>query len=292
MGEPRKKLAAFGRAAITAFAIALIPQGVWSALLVANVKLNPRVPWAVVVIVALLVLMWRYLGGAFPPARTAQTRRRHMRAVLVPRTVAAWSFIAGGLALIALTGLWMVLAQLVRMPGSVLPSMGNVPAGVVALALVTGAAISPICEQIGIWGYAQVMLGRDFTRRDAIVLSALIFAVLPHPPFGVPLLLKIAFFFLVGLVFSVTAELTGTIATNIVVHALGLFIFFAVIWPSDPQRPLVSITGVDFWFVLHAAQAAVGAMLAVWAFIRLNRIVTPYAGAGGCVTARPLRQKA
>jgi membrane protease YdiL (CAAX protease family) len=280
MGESRKKLATFGRALITAFAIALIPQGVWSALLVANLKLNPRVPWAVVVIVALLVLMWRYLDGAFPPARTAQARRRHMRAVLVPRAVAAWSFIAGGLALIALTGLWMVLAQLVRMPGNVLPNMANVPAGVVALALVTGAAISPVCEQIGIWGYAQVMLRRDFTRRDAIVLSALIFAVLPHPPFGVPLLLKIAFFFLVGLVFSVTAELTGTIASNIVVHALGLFIFFTVIWPRDPQRPIVTISGVDFWFVLHAAQAAVGGMLTVWAFSRLKRIVTPYVKAG------------
>lgn len=274
------KLVSFGRAAITALAIALIPQGIWSALLVTNLKLNPRVPWAVVVIVALLALMWRYLGGAFPPARTARARRRHMRAVLIPRTVAAWSLIAGGLALIALTGLWMVLAQLVRMPGSVFPSMGNVPAAVVVVALVTGAAISPICEQIGICGYAQVMLGRDFTRRDAIVLSALIFAVLPHPPFGAPLLLKIAFFFLVGLVFSVTAELTGTIMSNIVVHALGLFIFFTVIWPRDPQRALVSESGMDFRFVLHAAQSAVGGMLAVWAFSRLNRVVTPYERAG------------
>ncbi len=280
MGEPRKGLAVFGRAAIAAFAIALIPQGVWSALLVANLKLHPRVPWAGVIMVALLALMWRYLGGAFPPARTAEARRRHRRAVLVPRTVTAWSFIAGGLALIGLTGLWIVLAQLVRMPGNVLPRMDNVPTAVTAVALVTGIAISPICEQIGIWGYAQVMLGRVFTRRDAIVLSAFIFAVLPHPPFGVPLLLKIAFFFVVGLVFSVTGELTGTITSNIVVHALGLCIFFTVIWPRDPQRPLVGVSGVDFWFVLHAAQAAVGGMLAVWAFIRLNRIVNPYTKAG------------
>jgi membrane protease YdiL (CAAX protease family) len=272
MGEPPKKLAAVGRAAIVAFAIALIPQGIWSALLVANLKWNPRVPWAVAVIIALLALMWRYLGGAFPPARTAHARQRHMRAALVPRMVAGWSLLAGALSLIALTGLWMVLAQLVRMPGSVLPTMDNVPASVAAVALVTGAAISPICEQIGIWGYAQVMLRREFTRRAAIILSALIFAILPHPPFGVPLQLKIAFFFLVGLVFSVTAELTGTIASNIVVHTLGLLIFFTVIWPRDPDRPI----GVDVWFVLHAAQAVVFAVFAVWAFIRLNRVLRAY----------------
>ena len=158
------------------------------------------------------------------------------------------------------------------MPGSVLPTLDNVPAPVAVIALVTGAAISPICEQIGIWGYAQVMLRREFTRRDAIILSALIFAVLPHPPFGVPLLLKIAFFFLVGLVFSVTAELTGTIVSNIVVHAFGLLIFFTVIWPRDPDRPIVSKAGVDVWFVLHAAQAAGFAVLTVWAFTRLNRV--------------------
>jgi len=267
-----KKLAAFGRAAIVAFTIALIPQGVWSALLLANLRLNPRVPWAVVVIVALLALMWRYLGGAFPPARTAQSRRRHLRAVLVPRTVAAWSFVAGGLSLVALTVFWIVLAQLVRMPGSVLPTMDKVPGPVVALALVAGAAISPVCEQVGIWGYAQVMLRRDFRPRDAIILSALIFGVLPHPPFGAPLLLKIAFFFLVGLVFSVTAELTGTILANIVVHALGLLIFFTVVWPRDPDRPIVSVAGVDVWFVIHAAQGVVFTVLAVWAFLRLNRV--------------------
>jgi hypothetical protein len=272
MAALSSRLTSLVRAAVVALAIALIPQGIWSTLILVNLKLNPRVPWAVAVMIVLLTVMWRYLGGAYPPERTAQSRRQYMRAVMVSQTVAAWSFVAGGLSLIALAGLWMVLAQLVRMPGSVLPRMVNVPNPVAAAALVTGAAISPICEQIAIWGYGQVMLRRVFTRASAIILTALIFAVLPHPPFGVPLLLKIGFFFVVGLVFSVTAELTGSIGPNLPVHVLGLLMFFTVIWPRDPERAMVRIAGVDRWFVLHMIQAVVFGSLAVWAFTRLNGV--------------------
>jgi CAAX prenyl protease-like protein len=271
MLEIIRRIATAVRATAVALLIALVPQGVWSALILINLKVSPTVPWAVALMGGLLWAMWRYLGGAFPPRRTSESRRRHLRAVLVPRQTLWWALLAGALSLVALTGAWIVLARLVRMPGSVLPRMTNVPAWMIVLAVVTGAAISPICEQIGIWGYGQVMLNRDFTRRSAILLSALIFAVGPHPPFGVPLLPKIAFFFLVGLTFAMTADLTGSILPNLPVHMLGLLTFFTVVWPHDPQRPLLRDSGPDAWFVLHAAQAILFAVLAVRAFRHLWR---------------------
>ena len=270
MAGIRSRIAIGIRAAVVALAIALFPQGVWSALILFNLKMSPRVPWAVVVIAGLLLLMWRYLGGAFLPARTSEWRRLHLRALPVPREVLGWAILAGGLSLTALTGYWIVLAQLIRMPGTVLPTFAGVPRAVIVLAVITGAAISPICEQIGIWGYGQVMLGRDFTRRSAILLSALIFAVAPHPPFGVPLLPKIAFFFLVGLTFACIADMTDSILPNLPVHMLGLLVFFTIVWPHDPRRPLVSNGGADAWFVLHIAQALVFTALAVVAFRRLE----------------------
>lgn len=260
------------RATVVALLIALAPQGIWSALILVNLRASPTVPWAVALMAVLLWAIWRYLGGAFPPARTSESRRLHLRAVLVPRQTLAWALISGALSLIALTGYWIVLARVVRMPGSVLPSMTNVPHVMVLLAVVTGAAISPMCEQMGIWGYGQVMLRRDFTRRSAILISALIFAVGPHPPFGVPLLPKIVFFFLVGLSFAVTADLTGSILPNLPVHVLGLLTFFTLIWPHDPERLLLRDTGPDASFLLHAAQAILFTGLAVWAFKRLSRV--------------------
>jgi CAAX prenyl protease-like protein len=270
MLEIARRFGMIVRATVVAFVIALAPQGVWSVLILANIKVSPSVPWAVVLMAGLLWAMWRYLGGAFPPRRTSESRRLHLRAVLVPTQVLGWAFVAGGLSIIALTGYWIVLAQLIRMPGSVLPSMTNVPRSVAVLAVVTGAAISPICEQIGIWGYGQVMLSRHFTRRSVIVLSALIFAIGPHPPFGVPLLPKIAFFFLVGLTFGIIAALTGSILPNLPVHMLGLLTFFTIVWPNDPVRALLREGGPDIWFFVHVAQSVLFTVLALWAFERLS----------------------
>jgi hypothetical protein len=139
-----------------------------------------------------------------------------------------------------------------------------------------GALVSPICEQAGIWGYGQTMLRREFTAPTAVALSALIFAVAPHPPFHVPLLPKIAFFFLTGLTFAVLTELTNSILPGLTVHILGLLSFFTLIWPNDPARRLVKDGGADIWFYAHVAQVIVFAVLAI---VVLFRVATFHPGA-------------
>jgi len=263
-------------AAIVALTIAILPQGIWSALITVNLRTTPTLPWAVIVMAGLLTLYWKYLGGSFPPRRTSETRRRHLRANRVSLPVFAWAVLAGSFAVVSLTGLWILLAQIIRMPGNVLPPMGNLSWPVVALAVGMGALISPICEQAGIWGYGQTMLRREFSAPTAIALSALIFAVAPHPPFHVPLLPKIAFFFLTGLTFAVLAELTNSILPGLTVHILGLLSFFTLIWPNDPARRLVKDGGADIWFYGHVAQVIVFALLAI---VVLFRVATFHPGA-------------
>jgi membrane protease YdiL (CAAX protease family) len=260
------------RAAAFAFAIALVPQGVWSALIVLNVRTSPNVPWAVILMPLLLGTLWLYLDGRWGNSRTREARRRRLRARLVPGRVFAWALLAGGLSLVALTGLWIVLAQFVRMPGSVLPPAGPVSRLMMAVAVAMGAMISPLCEQAGIWGYAQVILERDYRPATAIAISAVLFALLPHPPMQVALIPKFLFFFLTGLTFAVSAYLAGSILPGIIVHALGLFTFFTLIWPGDPGRALVAAGGADAWFWVHVAQVIVCTALASAAFARLASI--------------------
>jgi len=267
----KRALAAVG-AAVVAMTIAILPQGIWSALITVNLRTNPAVPWAVVVMAGVLTLYWQYLGGKFPPRRTAQTRRRHLRANRVSLPLFASAVLAGCLAVVALTSLWILVAQVIRMPGNVLPAMGTLPWPIVALAVAMGALISPICEQAGIWGYGQMMLRREFGVSTAIVLSALVFAIAPHPPFHVPLLPKIAFFFLTGLTFSLLAERTNSILPGLTVHILGLLAFFTLIWPSDPGRRLLKDGGADVWFFAHVAQVVFFALLAIIAFSRLRQV--------------------
>src|ERR1039457_2638368 len=89
------------RSGIAAWFIALVLQGIWSALIVGNLQTSPAIPWSVPVIVFLVLLAWRYLGGKWGPRSTAETRRRYLRANAVPARVFLWALLAGSLSIAA-----------------------------------------------------------------------------------------------------------------------------------------------------------------------------------------------
>ena len=260
-------------AAILGFAIALIPQGLWSAPVVANLRTGAAIPWAVPIMAILLWLMLQYLSGRWAPRRTSDARRNSLRLRRISMQAFTWAVVAGALSIVALDGIWIVMARMVRMPGSVLPEMSNYPRLTVVAMVATGALVSPICEQAGIWGYCQTRLERKFPPLFAVLASALIFGLLPHPPMHAALLPKLLFFFLTGLTFSLMARLTNSILPGLVVHIGGILSFFVLVWPSDPARILVTENGIDAWFAIDLVQAAVFAALAIAAFMRLQRVV-------------------
>jgi membrane protease YdiL (CAAX protease family) len=196
-----------------------------------------------------------------------------LRANAVARPVLLWAWLAGGCAVVALAGYWIILASLVRLPGSVLPNLSGYPWWTASLSVATGAAISPLCEQAGLWGYWQVALEREYSAGIAIAVTAIAFALLPHPPAAAPLLPKCLFFVLTGLTFSVIAFLTNSILPGLAVHVVSLLTFFVFVWPFDPQRSLVADAGIDGWLRLHIAQAVVFSIAALWAFRRLTEVV-------------------
>lgn len=260
------------RAAVLGVLIALVGQGLWTALLVTNLLTTPTVPWAVAVMAFLLWLMWQYLGGRWWPAGTAPARARLLRANRLPRSVFAWAIVAGGLSMAALAGYWVVMAQCVRLPVSAIPDMSEYPWLTMVLFGVMGSLVSPVLEQAGFWGYCQGILEREFSGLTAIMICPVLFALLPHPPPGMILAPKLLFYFLTGATFSVLAYLTNSILPGIVVHSVGLLSFFVLVFPYDTTRPLVGEGGADVWFWTHVVQAIVCAALALAALVRLARI--------------------
>jgi len=260
-----------GRTALVALAIVFLPQGIWSALIVLNLRTTPSVPWAVLVVALALWLIAPYVNASSRQSLTSTARHAAPRASLVPRPVLMWAWLAGGFALVALVGYWITFASVVRMPGSVLPDLSGVPWWTASLAVATGAALSPLCEQVGFWGYGQVALESRFSGRTAIAVTAIVFGVLPHPPMPAALWPKWIFFSLTGLTFSTMAYLTDSILPGLAVHAVSLLTFFVLVWPHDAQRPLVADAGMHGWFWLHIAQAAGFSLLACWAFRRLSK---------------------
>jgi len=265
-----RKILAVVWSGLLAFFILVIGQGVWGALLIGNLKTSPTIPWCAPAMAIVLWLFWQYLGGNGWPHSTSEVRHRYLRANRVPGPVLTWAVVAGVLSIISLAGLWIVLFQLVKMPPNVIDDFSKYPKLTAALVVVTASLVSPLTEEAAFRGYCQSILEREFAGTPAILISTVFFtaAHLVHGLFWPKLLV----YFLVGIVFGVTAYLTKSVLPALPGHIIGDMAFFVLVWPHDAARRLVWDTGADTWFWIHVAQAAVFAGLAILAFFKLSNV--------------------
>jgi membrane protease YdiL (CAAX protease family) len=134
---------------LLALAITFFGGGIWSFLLAANLQKSPSIPCSVPAMALLLWLMWSYLAGKGWPASTSEARRHYLRANRKSAQTYLWSFLAGGLSVAALAGLWIVLFRLVKMPPNALPDVSTYPRLTVALAIIMGSLVAPFLEEAG-----------------------------------------------------------------------------------------------------------------------------------------------
>jgi len=256
---------------LLAFVVTAVVGGIWTALLAANLATSPAIPWSVAAMAVLLWLFWRYLGGAGWPRRTSEARRRYLRANRVSGRAFAWAVAAGLLAIVALAGLWVVLAQVAGLPARILPDYSKYPLATVALALVMASLVGAVAEEAMFRGYFQGSLEGAVGGVGAIAITALVMAPEHAQTQGFvwPIFL---FYLLVDAMLGATAYLTGSILPGLVTHAIGLLVFFSLVWPGDMIRQIVGQGGADLWLWIHAAQAAIFAALAILAFARLARV--------------------
>ena len=269
-----RRFAAILWSALLAFAILIVGQGAWSALLFLNFKKASSAPWAVPVMALVLFLMWKYLGGSGWPRSTSVKRRQLLRANAVSVRCMVLAFLAGSFAVVALAGYWIVFCQLVRTPPNLLPSTSGYPLITVVLVLAMSTLVSPIVEEMGFRGYCQQILEARFAPGTAIVISSCLF-MLAHVNHGW-LWPKLVPYFLAGLVFGSLAYLSNSILASIPVHIFGDAVFFIFVWPHDASRRLVSEGGATGWFWGHLVQAAAFTTLSLLAFKRLRQR-TPHA---------------
>jgi membrane protease YdiL (CAAX protease family) len=263
------RIIAFG---LLAFVITILGGAIWTALLIANLRSSPAVPWSVPIMALLLWLMWSYLGGKGWPPSTSDARRHYLRASRKSTRTYLWSFVAGVLSVVALAGFWIVLSQLVKMSPNALPDMSSYPRITVAFAILMGSLVSPFTEEAAFRGYFQVALEQEFRGSVAVTISSIAF-VLSHFAHGIfwP---KLLVYFLVGVAFGTTAYLTNSTLPAILPHIIGDVTFFTLVWPHDAARRLVSQSGTDNWFWIHVAQAIGFTLLALCAFQRLAKAST------------------
>jgi len=256
--------------AVMAFALTAVTGGVWTALLAVNLATSPAIPWSLAVMAPLLWLLWRYLGGAGWPRGTADARSGYLRARRTSGRVFAWAVTAGLLSIVALAGLWINLAKAANLPSRILPDYSRYPLVTIALALVMASLVNAVVEEATFRGYTQGVLEGAVGGVVAILITTLVMA--PEHAltqgFVWPILL---FYFLVDVMLGATAFLTQSILPGIATHAIGLLVFFTLVWPGDALRSLVGGGDADTWFWIHGAQTLIFTILAVLAFIQLAR---------------------
>jgi membrane protease YdiL (CAAX protease family) len=251
-------------------------SGIWTAFLVANLKSTPALPWSVAAMALALWALWSFLGGSWGPARSRAARRAHLRAAAVSPATFVAAVTAGTLCIVALAGLWIVLHQLVKVPGNPLPDFSRYPVATVAATLAMAAISGAVSEEAGFRGYFQGTLERYLPSTLAVLVAALVMA--PEHAltqgFVWPTLL---FYVLVDAMLGATAVITRSILPGVVIHAIGLAVFFALVWPHDAVRQLVSLAAPDPWFAIHVAQTLVFGALGIALFRRLARNPQPLA---------------
>jgi membrane protease YdiL (CAAX protease family) len=263
------RLRAVAWAALLALLVAGFASFIWGALLIANLKTTPAIPWSFGAMAVVLLLLGLYLNGSGWPARTSRARHAYLRARLVPGRVLAWALLAGGLALAGLVGLWIVLVELTHVGGNpTIASASSAPLLTLSLLLVMGSLVSSISEEFAFRGYAQVALERKLGAVTAVAISSLFFMFWHGPTQGFEWS-KLLFYYLVGVVFGTTAFLTQSIVPAWPVHLAGDLLFFFLVWPRDAARRFVWRDGADLSFWLALAGLIVFTALAVLAFRRL-----------------------
>ena len=251
----------------------------WAALVSANSKHYPNIPWAVPPTAIYLWFFWRYVRGAGWPRSTSDARRTNCRANRLSDEVWGAAIFAGILGLGALVLFQRVMSRLVTLPAQPTDDLAHVPFVTLVPWLLMSAVVSGIAEESSFRGYMQRPIERRHGPVIAILVTGLLFGFVhfTHPE---TTLILMPYYLGAAAIYGALAYLTDSILPSAVLHAagnvfsaIGLLAGGRAEWQaSATPTPLIWETGPDasFWFSCVAALAASAA--AIWAYAALARI--------------------
>ena len=271
------------RAILSGTVVAAIGTGTWVALSLANQKLLPAIPWAIVPTALYLRFGWRWLRGEGAPASTASARRESLRANPVSPDAWGVAIFAGMLGWAALMAFSGVLTRLVRSPAEAQPITlpPHMPFVTAFFLLLAGSIVAGVVEEAAFRGYMQGPIERRHGVIVALLLNGALFGLAHfthHPAAVLPML---PFYMAVTAIYGGLAWATNSIMPGLVLHAAGDVFALSRLWATGtpdwqwvPAPPgLVWETGPDATFWLSLAATLLFGSAAVWATVSLARLV-------------------
>lgn len=258
-------------AGVLALLAGTIPRNI---LWFANLRIFPRVPWAVPLIALYIWMFWRYMRGDGPPASTSAERRANLRANRLPGIIWAWALTAGVIALVTLVLALRVENRLVRLPAQTMPDLPGVPATTLLALFLLSAPVAGIIEESSFRGYMQRPIERRFGLPVAVLVTGTMFALV-HLDFT-PILWP--YYMAVAAIYGTVSFLTDSILPAIVLHTAGnvysnldLWLNGSAEWQTGSQTAgLVWTSGADRPFWTLSAALVLGVAVTWWAFRRLR----------------------
>jgi membrane protease YdiL (CAAX protease family) len=250
----------------------------WAALVAANMKHLPSVPWAVPVTALYLWFFCRYVRGEGWPRSTAASRRASSRANAVPGDLWGLALFAGMLGLISVLLLQGVMSRLVTLPQQRDLDVSQFPVWSVVLWVLMSAVVAGVVEETAFRGYVQRPIERRHGPVIGILVNGALFGLIHFSHPEVPLVLM-PYYMAVAGVYGALAYVTDSTLPSMVLHgggnvwsAVGLFTQGRSEWTLAPAPPpLVWQTGPDLAFVANIAALLVMGAATVWAFAEVSR---------------------
>jgi membrane protease YdiL (CAAX protease family) len=266
------------QAVITGLVVAAAGTLPWAALVAANLKLQPNLPWSVPIMAVYLWLFWRYVRGGGWPRSTSATRRAHSRANALPADLWGPALLAGMLGLASVLLLQGVLGRLATLPQQRHLDASHYPVLTVLTWVLMGAVVAAVVEETAFRGYLQAPIERRHGPVLAILAAGSLFGLLHFTHAEVTLAL-LPYYLTVAAVYGALAHLTDSTLPSMALHGAGnafsafdLFARGRSEWQlSEAPQPLVWETGPDAAFFANAAALLVVGSAAVWAFAELSR---------------------
>ena len=260
------------RALVAAALVTGTATVIWGALIQANLRFSPKLPWATLIMAVFLLYYWKYLKGWGWPESTADKRRASLRAAQLSASVWRWSLLAGGLGLAASIALFILSHRLMRWPQPARSDLSHIPSVTLLLAILMSAAVAGISEEAGFRGYMQGSLERRYGPMIGIGTTSFVFGLahLSHGAFVPAILFDIGW----GALYGLLTYLSGSILPAILLHSSADALEFIVAWkfPPTAPAPLVWVSGPDTLFWVYCALVILLGAASVWSFRRLAKM--------------------
>ena len=250
-----------------------LPWGVVFAPL--NLRLWPQVPWALLPMAVYLWLYWRFIGGRFGSADTAETRRTSLRAGPLAPRLWAMALATGLIGFGGLVLLLLAMARLVAMPASApLTTPPGMPPLTGFLLVVMSSIVAAVTEEAGFRGYMHGPIERRYGLLAAIAVNGTMFGLLHFQNHPGAVLSMLPYYVAVAGVYSGLTWGVDSILPAVLLHAAGdvwsltrLWLTGKPEWQLGSAASTVWTTGVDAAFGMTVA----GTVLLAALFIHLCR---------------------